>query len=66
MFQDTFSGEAGEGEGGEEETTTSTATSSGTFTALVRKSSVYYPLNFLSKIFTRACVLETEVHIILK
>ena len=42
IFQDTFAGEAGEGEGGEEETTGgySTATSTGTFTAQARKSSV--------------------------
>ena len=45
IVQDTFAGEAGEGEGGEEEmtgatsTSTSTANSTGTFTAQARKSS---------------------------
>ena len=44
IVQDTFAGEAGEGEGGEEEitgatsTATSTATSAGTFTTQARKS----------------------------
>ena len=42
IVQDTFAGEAEEGEGGEEEMTegSSTGTSTGTFTAQVRKSSV--------------------------
>ena len=41
IVQDTFAGEAVEKEGGEEETTGgSTVTSTGTFTAQARKSSV--------------------------
>ena len=43
IVQDTFAGEAGEGKAGEEEMTGgyySTATSTGTFTAQARKSSV--------------------------
>ena len=41
IVQDTFSGEAVEKEGGEEETTgRSTVTSTGTFTAQYRKSSI--------------------------
>ena len=42
IFQDTFAGEAGEGEGGERRRleATSTATSTGSFTAQARKFSV--------------------------
>ena len=42
---------------------TFTVTSTGTFTAQARKSSVSLLLNLIRKILTRACVLETDVHI---
>ena len=40
---------------------TSTAITTGTFTAQARKSSISLRLNFIRKISTRTCVLETEV-----
>ena len=42
---------------------TFTVTSTGTFTAQARKSSVFLLLNLIRKTLTRACVLETGVHI---
>ena len=42
---------------------TFTVTSTGTFTAQARKSSVSLLLNLIRKTLTRACVLETDVHI---
>ena len=42
---------------------TFTVTSTGTFTAQARKSSVSLLLNLIRKTLTRSCVLETDVHI---
>ena len=42
---------------------TFTVTSTGTFTAQARKSSVSLLLNLIRETLTRACVLETDVHI---
>ena len=42
---------------------TFTVTSTGTFTAQARKSSVSLLFNLIRKTLTRACVLETDVHI---
>ena len=44
---------------------TFTVTSTGTFTAQARKSSVSLLLNLIREILTRVCVLETDVHIII-
>ena len=56
IVQDTFAGEAGEGERRRLE-----ATSTAIFTAQAIKSSVSYILNFIRKTLTCACVLEADV-----
>ena len=42
---------------------TSTATSTGTFTAQARKSSVSKHLNFIRKTLLCTCILETDIRI---
>ena len=66
IVQDTFTGEAGEGEGGEEETT------GGYFYFYFcwyfyrsgqKVFRLHQLLNFIRKTLTRACLLETDVRI---